>query len=63
MVTWNISEARADYILKLLAQRPFAEVNALIQDLMTQANAGVQQQPPAPRQADRPADRPADNQA
>lgn len=41
MVNWSLNEQQADYIVKVLAQRPFAEVNELLQDLVRQANASV----------------------
>ena len=42
MITWNVSEQEADYILKVIQQRPFAEVHQLIQKLLDQANAPKQ---------------------
>lgn len=39
MIIWKLNEQQADYIVKVLAQRPFAEVNELLQDLVRQANA------------------------
>jgi len=39
MITWTINEQTADYILKCLHQRPYAEVAQLIPDLVNQANA------------------------
>lgn len=44
MIHWSLTTQQADQILNTLAQRPFAEVTALIQELMRQAQA----QPPAP---------------
>jgi hypothetical protein len=38
MIHWYINEQQADYVFKCLAQRPFGEVNALINDLYAQAN-------------------------
>lgn len=39
MIHWHITDQQADQILQTLAQRPFAEVNNLINELMRQANA------------------------
>lgn len=41
VIHWNLTTQQADQILNILAQRPFAEVNSLIQELMRQAQAGV----------------------
>ena len=38
MITWNLNEQAADYILKCLQQRPYAEVAQLIPELVNQAN-------------------------
>jgi hypothetical protein len=38
MITWNLNEKQADYILQCLAARPFSEVHLLIQDLLNQVN-------------------------
>jgi hypothetical protein len=43
MITWNIDEKQADYILQVLQTRPFAEVHQLVAELLKQANV----QPPA----------------
>jgi hypothetical protein len=37
-IHWSLSPQQADQILNILAQRPFAEVNGLIAELMRQAN-------------------------
>lgn len=37
-IHWSLSTQQADQILNILAQRPFAEVNPLIQELLRQAN-------------------------
>jgi hypothetical protein len=46
MITWTLSEQQADTVLNALAQRPFAEVTNLIQELLKQANAQRQAAPP-----------------
>lgn len=38
MIHWRVSEKQADYIMGVLAQRPWAEANPLIQELLKQAN-------------------------
>lgn len=45
-VKWQLSVNQANYIFNLLAQRPFAEVNELIQQLAAQSN--VQPEAPTP---------------
>jgi len=45
-IHWHLSQQQADQILSTLAQRPFAEVNTLIQELLRQANDKV----PSPTQ-------------
>jgi hypothetical protein len=45
MVHWNLSTQQADQILNILAQRPFAEVNALIAELLRQAQEKPQAKP------------------
>jgi hypothetical protein len=45
MITWNLDEKQADYILQVLQTRPFAEVHQLVAELMKQA------QPKPPVQA------------
>jgi len=42
MIYWKVSEQEADYVFKVLQQRPFGEVNGLIQKLLDQANAPKQ---------------------
>ena len=44
MFTFTVTEQAADYILKVLAQRPFAEVVDLMNDLVRQLQT---QQAPA----------------
>jgi hypothetical protein len=48
MITWNLTEQEADYILRCLQARPWAEVAALITKLVEQSHA--------PRAADDPSD-------
>ena len=50
MITWNVTEQQADYIFKVLMQRPYGEVYALIANLGTQANTPPQPpvEPPPP---------------
>jgi len=38
-ITWNVTEQEADYLMKLLATRPYGEVVGLIQKLVDQANS------------------------
>jgi len=38
MITWRLNEKQADYVMNVLAQRPWAEANPLIQELLKQAN-------------------------
>jgi hypothetical protein len=45
MITWTLSEQQADVVLNALAQRPFAEVTNLIQEMLKQANAQRQAAP------------------
>jgi hypothetical protein len=45
MIHWNLSTQQADQILNILAQRPFAEVNALIAELLRQAQEKPQARP------------------
>lgn len=58
MIHWNLTEQQADQILNTLAQRPFAEVNALIGELMRQANDKTPQAVamPKPNGHDKPAE-------
>ena len=51
MIHWYINEQQADYVIKCLAQRPFGEVNALINDLYAQANPPMEPANPAPAAA------------
>lgn len=39
MITWTIEPKEADYIMQVLMQRPFAEVQELINKLVKQANS------------------------
>jgi hypothetical protein len=58
-ITWTIPLDRANTILSIVAQRPFAEVAEIIGDLQRQAQPQIQQfqrehpqqvfQPPGPR--------------
>ena len=38
MIHWELHEQEADYVMKLVTQRPFSEVHLLVQKLMAQAN-------------------------
>ena len=40
MITWRLNEKHADYIMNVLAARPYGEVSGLIQELLRQANTG-----------------------
>lgn len=42
-IKWELTVNQANYIFNLLAQRPFAEVNELIQILSTQSNVQPKQ--------------------
>ena len=39
MITWTLEPKEADYIMQVLMQRPFAEVQELINKLVKQANS------------------------
>ena len=41
MIVWKLSEQQADYIMKVLATRPYGEVAQLVQELVNQANGGT----------------------
>ena len=43
MITWVLTTQQADVVLNALAQRPFAEVQGLITELLKQANPAPQQ--------------------
>ena len=38
MITWTLTEKQADFIFKVLQQRPFIEVHELLSELLRQAN-------------------------
>lgn len=43
--TIELSNQELEYVLQCLAQRPFAEVNLLLQNIVAQANAQKQNAP------------------
>lgn len=49
-INWTVTPEEADYILKVLAQRPYTEVGTLIPKLLQQANPPktVELREPAP---------------
>jgi len=38
-INWTVTEQEADYLMKVLATRPYSEVAGLIQKLVAQANS------------------------
>lgn len=38
-IIWTVTEQEADYLMKVLATRPYSEVAGLIQKLVAQANS------------------------
>ena len=52
MITWTVNEQTADYILKCLHQRPYAEVAQLIPELVNQANVKPEPSPATPPQGE-----------
>lgn len=55
-VFWELDAQQAQYILNLLATRPYQEVNDLIQVLLKQSNVAQPPEPPKPDLAEVPAE-------
>lgn len=51
MIKWTLHDQEADFIMALIRQRPHAEVDALVQKLLKQAN---EPQEPKNGQPDQP---------
>ena len=45
-MNWTVTDQEADYILQVLAGRPFAEVGQLIPNLVRQSQPAMQQEIP-----------------